>query len=59
MKKIDYNLLKEDVSVEQWENIMNETDVETAYAKFESKIHTLLDKHAPLKEKRIKKKDSP
>ena len=59
LKKVDYNKLKEDISAQSWESVIEDTNVETAYAKFENVIHKVIDKHAPLRKKRIKKKESP
>ena len=51
LRKVDYNKLKEEISAQSWENVIEETNVETAYANFENLIHKLIDKHAPLRKK--------
>ena len=59
MKKVDVEKLKEDVAALSWEVIQNMNSVIEAYDCFEKTLLSILDKHAPVRKKRIKKKESP
>ena len=50
---------REDISNVQWDCVYNATHVSTAYTAFEKALLNVIDNHASLKRKRIKKKESP
>ena len=56
IKKVDMLKYREDISKVQWDYVYNATHVSTAYAAFEKALLNVIDNHAPLKRKRIKKK---
>ena len=49
----------EDIAKLTWEDVLNESEVEKAYDIFERNFIEILNKHAPLKKKRVKNKESP
>ena len=49
----------EDVSELNWESIDQLENVSDAYSTFEDMFKKVIDKHAPLRRSRIKKKESP
>ena len=59
IKKVDMLKYREDISNVQWDCVYNATHVSTAYTAFEKALLNVIDNHAPLKRKRIKKKESP
>ena len=59
IKKLNLSLYKEDIASLTWTDVLEERDAEKAYILFENKLKGMLDKHAPLKKKRVKKKESP
>ena len=59
LKKLDLSLFKEDIASLTWTDVLREQDAEKAYILFENKLKEILDKHAPLKKKRVKKRESP
>ena len=59
MSKVNTAKLKGDAAVVTWEEVESKDDVVGAYDLFEKKLLCLLDKHAPVRKSRIKKKESP
>ena len=50
---------KHDMSQIIWDDVLSERNVDIAYKKFETKLNSVLDKHAPLKKKRVRNKETP
>ena len=59
IKKVDILKYIKDIGQVKWDCVYNATHVSTAYSEFEKALLNVIDKHAPLKRKRIKKKESP
>ena len=50
---------KEDLSKVSWEDVLCENDVDNAYLNFETKFNNILNKHAPIRKKRVRNKETP
>ena len=59
MNKINTEKLREDISAVSWEEVEKTDDVVEAYDIFENAMLRVIDKHAPVRKTRIKKKESP
>lgn len=42
-----------------WNNVLDETDVENAYEQLVSTLNSILDKHIPLRKRRVRQKETP
>ena len=59
LKKIDMSKFKEDLSKVSWEDVLCENDVDNAYLNFETKFNNILNKHAPIRKKSVRNKETP
>ena len=59
MNKVNTEKLREDVAAISWEEVESIDDAVEAYDIFEKEMLRVIDKHAPVKKSRIKKKESP
>ena len=48
-----------DLQQVNWDDVLQETDVETAYKLCFSKFNTTLNRYAPLRKRRVKQKETP
>ena len=59
VRKVNIEQYKEDIGALQWESVYRAENANNAYSCFEKDLLKEIDKHAMLRRKRIKKKESP
>ncbi|XP_041482134.1 uncharacterized protein LOC121429238 [Lytechinus variegatus] len=59
LKKIDITKFVEDIRKVSWDTVLFETDTELAYINWINKLRAVLDNHAPIKRKRVRRRKSP
>ena len=58
-KKIDFDQLNQELQDIAWDDVLGNDDVQKAYNTWETKFSAILDRHAPVKKKRVRQKRSP
>ena len=59
LKNMDFNSFCKELYDESWSEVLNTNDVLTAYSKWYTIFRDKLDKHAPMKRRRVRKKTAP
>ena len=58
-KKLNLENFNSDLEKLDWDDVLADSDPVSAYEKWSSKFISVLDKHAPLRKKRIRQKEAP
>ena len=59
LRKINLQNFKSDLSQVSWDDVLNDTDSNNAFDVWLTKFNLVLNKHAPLRKKRVRQKESP